>query len=122
MVTEPRQSIEPTYDHRKTGDRFTVETRENDSHVDLKRMPDPFLNHTVHVRGWRNAFRVLLCRYKLTVLVGGDQDIVEDVCELNNDYKGVPGSTRRREWEKQFDRGLHDFAARITEHEDDEQP
>lgn len=90
-----RISIAPTYDHRQTGDRFTLKSYECDRKHDDLTMPDPFVNHTVHVRGWRNALRVLLRRYKYVVVVGGDPEIVEDVLELNDDYKGQPGSTRR---------------------------
>jgi hypothetical protein len=112
-----RESIDPTYDSREMGERFTVETRESGGWREVKTMPDPFVNHTLHVRGWRNALRVLLRRYSVTVIVGGDRDIVEDVCELDNDYKGIHGSSRHREWDENMEQALGDFAARLGEHD-----
>lgn len=113
-----RKSIEPTYDSRETGERFTIETRENDVRLDHKPMPDPFVNHTVHVRGWRNALRVLRRRYHLTVAVGGDREIVEDVSELDGNYTGRHDSTRKSDWHDELNGKLGDFAARLAEHDD----
>ena len=115
----PRQSIEPTYNREKTGDRFTVEIRENDRRLSIESMPDPFVNATVSPRGWRVALAVLRRRYSVTVVVGGDRDIVEDVCELDDDYKGGFGSSRRAEWDQRLEGALHDFAAVLGEHSDD---
>lgn len=112
-----RQSIEPTYDRTKTGDRFTLEIRENGKRLSAERMPDPFHNTTIHPRGWRAALAVLLHRYKITVIVDGDRDIVEDVLELDDDYKGLPNSTRWQEWDQRVDRALGDFAAKLGEHD-----
>lgn len=114
-----RQSIQPTYDRLKTGDRFTLEIRENDRRLSLATIPDPFHNTTIRPRGWRVALAVLLRRYKVTVIVGGDPEIVEDVTELDSDYLGRFGSSRRQEWDAQMNQSLGDFAARIGEHTDD---
>ena len=80
-------------------------------------MPDPFHNTTIHPRGWRAALAVLLRRCTFTVIVGGDSEIVEDVCELDGDYLGRFGSTRRAEWDARLDGALHDLAAREAEHD-----
>jgi hypothetical protein len=117
-----RKSIEPTYDSRVTGEAYTVEVREGDERLDRHAIADPFVNTTVHVRGWRNAWAVLRRRYRCSVHVSADHDRVEDVFELNDDYKGQRGSTRRAEWDSSFNRSLGDFAAVIAEHEDDEPP
>lgn len=114
-----RRSIQPTYDRSKTGDRFTLEIRENGQRLSVESMSDPFHNTRIHPRGWRAALGVLLRRYEVTVIVGGDHDIVEDVMELDDDYKGEHGSTRRTEWDGQFQRALVDFAARAGETTDD---
>jgi hypothetical protein len=114
-----RQSIAPTYDSRETGDAYIVEVREQGKRLDRHAIPDPFVNTTVHPRGWRVAWAVLRKRYEVSVHVSADHDRVEDIFELNDDYKGQKGSTRRSEWDEQFQRGLGDFAAVIAEHEDD---
>lgn len=112
-----RQSIPPTYDHRETGDRYTVTTWECDRKLSTTAITDPFVSQTVHVRGWRNALRVLFRRYKVCVTVSGDHSIIEDVMELNNDYTGEHGSSRRVEWDSQLQGALLDFAARAEEHD-----
>jgi hypothetical protein len=96
-----------------------VEVRENGRRLSVDPMPDPFHNTTIRPRGWRVAIAVLRRRYEVSVHVGGDRDIVEDVLELDDDYKGEPGSTRRVEWDGQFQQMLGDFAARAGEATDD---
>lgn len=104
-----RRSIEPTYDHRQTGDRFTVETRVGDRRVSLEPSRDPFVHTRVTV-GLRDLLRGLLRRR-----LGGDADIVEDVSELDADYAGRHGrspsssSTRRAEWKEQLEGALRSF-------------
>lgn len=115
-----RQSIAPTYDTRESGWPYTLEVREGVKRIDRQQVGDPFINTTVRVRGWRNALRVLLRRYECSVHVSAPHDRVEDVTELDNDYKGEQGSTRRAEWDAQLQRGLGDFAAVLAEHEDED--
>lgn len=104
-----RQSIAPTYDHRETGDRFSVETRVNDRRVSVVSCRDPFVFHRVTV-GWRDLLRGLLRRrLEVVVLVGGDRDIVEDVMELDDDYAGAHGSSRRAEFKASLNRALAEF-------------
>lgn len=92
-----RQSIPPTYDHRQTGDRFTVATRVNGRPIGETLTRDPFVNHRVTV-GWPDLLRALLHRRLVVeVLVSGDHGIVEDVSELDSDYLGF-NCTRRDEW------------------------
>lgn len=111
-----RQSIAPTYDHRETGDRFTVETRLNDHRIGMTTIRDPFVTHRVTI-GWRGLLRGLLRgRVAVTVIVGGDRGIVDDVMELDADCLTF-GSTRRQEWNAQVQRSLGDLAAREAEHE-----
>ncbi len=100
-----RQSIQPTYDHRKTGDRFTVETRVNDRRVSLTPTRDPFVCHRVTI-GWRGLLTGLLRRSLVVeVLVGGDREIVDDVMELDADCL-TDNSTRRGEWNEQIQGAL----------------
>lgn len=114
-----RQSIEPTYDSRESGDAYTVEVREQGKRLDRHAIADPFVNTMVHPRGWRAAWAVLRKRYRVSVHVSADPDRVEDTLELNDDYKGQKGSTRRSEWDAQFHRGLGDFAVVLAERDDD---
>lgn len=115
MSSPKRQSIDPTYDHRETGDRFTVTTLINGRRLDEKTIRDPFVFHRVTV-GWRDLLRSLV-RLRLTVevTVGGDREIVDDVMELDADCL-THNSTRRDEWNAGIERGLGDFAARGDDH------
>lgn len=94
-----RQSIEATYDSRDTGYRFHVTTEVGDRTIAFRQpVPDPFVRTTVRVGLW-DALRSLARRrhVEVTVLVGGDVDVMNDVVEL--DYNTlVPGSTRRDDW------------------------
>ena len=103
-----RQSIEPTYDHQATGDRYNVDTRVGDRHVSHVPCRDPFVHHRVVV-GWRDLLRGLLRgRLEVTVVVGGDSSVVEDVLELDADYLGT-NCTRR----DQFNAKLHQALERV---------
>ncbi len=99
-----RQSIEPTYDHRVTGDRFTVETRINGRRLNEITTRDPFVHHRV-VIGWRDLLRFAIQGREVTVIVGGDRGIVDDVMELDADCLTY-NSTRRTEWTAQVHRAL----------------
>jgi hypothetical protein len=109
-------SIQPTFDSRVVGEPYTVEVRENGRRLSLRQMPDPFHNTTVRPRGWRVALGVLLRRYEVSVHVGAPRQLVEDVMELDDNYKGDRGSKRRAEWDAGFQQALGDFAARAGEH------
>jgi hypothetical protein len=112
-----RRSIEPTYDREKTGDAYSLEIRENGRRLSVEQMPDPFHTTAIRVRGWRNAWRVFRKRYVVDVIVGADSERVEDVLELDESYLGIPGSTRRADWDRHLNRSLGDFAARLAEHD-----
>lgn len=100
-----RRSIDATYDSRDTGHRFHITTRVGDKTVTFQRpMPDPFVRTIVRVGLW-DALRALLRGrpVEVTVIVGADPEVVNDVLEL--DYNSlIPGSTRRDEW----DQHIHD--------------
>ncbi len=113
-----RDSIQPTYDMRKTGCRFSVGTAVAGRALPTVEMPDPFMYHRVTV-GWRDLLRGLFRRHlEVIVTVTADPDMVEDVLELNADYLGITRSTRRQEWNAHLECSLSDFAAQIPEHED----
>lgn len=118
IVSRPkRQSITPTYDHRETGDRFTVETRINDQRLNEVATRDPFVHHRV-VIGWRDLLGFVLRGRTVTMILGGDPEIVDDVMELDADCL-TTHSTRRDEWNAHIEQGLGDFAARLAEQSDD---
>lgn len=102
-MTTKRQSIQPTYDSRETGDRYRVTTQIGDRTIAFhKPISDPFVHTTVTV-GWPDLLRGLLRRHlTVTVIVDGDREIVDDVLELDANTL-VAGSTRREE----FNRGIH---------------
>ena len=91
-------------------DVYRITTRENGCLVSVIPMADPFVNHCVRVRGWRNAVRVLFRRYELTVHIDADSDRVERVLELDPDHIGPPGSPSRRAWNAQLAGALNRFA------------
>lgn len=112
-----RQSIAPTYDHRETGDRFTVETRINGTRLNEITTRDPFIHHRV-VIGWRDLFRFVFGGREVVVVVGGESGIVDDVLELDADCLTF-NSTRRNEWNESVQCSLRDFAAVAGEHASD---
>lgn len=113
-----RQSIQPTYDHRETGDRFEVETRINGTRLSVTPTRDPFVHHRV-VIGWRDLLRGFLRRrLEIVVIVGGDPEIVDDVMELDADCLTF-NSTRRVEWNAHIQCRLGDFGAVLAEHDGD---
>jgi hypothetical protein len=104
-----RQSIAPTYDHRETGDRFTVETRLNGRQVSVTPTRNPFIYHRLTV-GRRDLLRSLLQGQAVVeVLVSGDAAIVDDVMELDADCLTM-NSTRRDEWNVQVNDALLSLA------------
>ena len=90
-----RNSIRATYDSRETGPRYHVTTQVGDRTVGFRvRVPDPFVRHVVTV-GWPDLLRGLLRRrLRVTVIVGGDPDVMNDVLELDSNQL-VPDSTRQ---------------------------
>lgn len=96
-----RVSIQPTYDSRETGPRYHVTTRIGDRTISFEKpLQDPFVNNRVTV-GWPDLLRALLHRrLEVTVIVGGDRDVVEDVFELDAEWLGSD-STRRDEFTTQ---------------------
>lgn len=101
-----RQSIEPTYDSRKTGPRFHVTSTIDARPVAfMEPIQDPFVNHTIRI-GWRDLLRGLFRRgLVVTVVVGGDKGIVDDVLELDADTL-VANSTRRDEYNRGISRAF----------------
>lgn len=107
-----RMSIEPTYDSRETGPRYHVSTRIGDRTTSLQEpIPDPFVSTTVTL-GWRQVAGFLLRRQRprVTVLVGGDRDVIEDVLELDGNYLGQ-NCTRRDEFNVTLGAAMHTLAA-----------
>lgn len=107
-----RQSIDATHDSRDTGERFHVTTQVGDRTISFqRRIPDPFVRVTVRVGIWH-----VLCAFLrfqpaiVTVIVGADPDVMDDVLEL--DYNTLtPSSTRRQEWDAHV-RGVLTMMAR----------
>jgi len=105
-----RNSIRPTYDSRETGPRYHVTTRIGDRTIEFqKRVDDPFVSHRVTI-GWPDLLRGLLRRrLAVTVMVGGDPDVINDVLELD-DNQLVPGSTRQAAFRSHVNEAIGRFA------------
>ena len=120
MTGEPtRQSIEPTYDSRETGPRYHVTVALNDKPIKfMHKIDDPFVTETIHVH-WTDLLRGLLRRgLKVSVSVGGDREICDDVLELDADTL-VPGSTRRQEFNASLNRSMRRMLAPTDGADDD---
>lgn len=105
-----RQSISPTYDSRETGPRYHVTTRIGNETIQFEhRIPDPFVRHTVTVARrdlWRGLLRG---RLDITVLIGADPDVMEDVLELDANQLGQ-NCTRRDE----FNAGVNEAISKTS--------
>jgi hypothetical protein len=102
-----RQSIQPTtYDSRETGPRYHVTTRIDDRTTVFRTpLDDPFVRHIVHL-GWRDLLRGLLGRrLTVTVMVGADVDVMDDVMELDANTL-LLNCTRRDEFNQQINNAL----------------
>ncbi len=114
-----RLSIASTYDHRKTGDRYSVSSRLGGETIcDRKPIADPFVRHRVIVHWW-DAIKCILRHGNITVEVSvdGDDAIMEDVLELDENYIGH-GSTRRAEFRAGIERALSEVGAEEREGDD----
>ena len=105
-------SIQPTYDSRETGPRYHVTSRIDSRPVAFQEpINDPFVRHTVHL-GWRDLLRGLVRRrLTVTVLVSGDQEVMDDVMELDANAL-VPGRERHAEFRRDLSRAM----VRATHH------
>lgn len=93
-----RVSIQPTYDSRESGLPYTVTTRVGDRTISFEKpIQDPFVTQRVTI-GWPDLLRGLLRRrLVVTVIVGGDRNVIDDVLELDANWLGG-NSTRRDEF------------------------
>lgn len=90
-----RNSVKATYDSRETGPRFYVTTEIGDRTIAFREpIADPFVRTTVTV-GREDLLRALEegGELKVTVNVGADTEMVNDVLELD-DNTLVKGRTR----------------------------
>lgn len=109
-----RKSIEPTYDSRETGPQYHVTAFVDDRLVNDEMhvpIPDPFSNTTVII-GWSDALKAALRHrpIKVSVSIGATRDRVEDVLELDDNYRGMPGSTRHSDFDESINQALRDLA------------
>ena len=101
-----RRSIQPTYDHRETGDRFYVETRVDGDPVGKTTCRDPFVFHRVTVKlGLRHLLRR---KVEVVMIVGADHEMVDDVMELDADCL-TNDSSRRHEFNADLNVLLRDI-------------
>jgi hypothetical protein len=94
-MSDLHPSVRATYDSRETGPRYHVTSWLGDRPVAFQHpVDDPFVNHTVTI-GWPDLLRGLLHRHlTVTVVVGGDPEVMDDVMELDGNNL-VPGRTRQ---------------------------
>lgn len=106
-----RLSIQPTYDQRETGERYSITTFVAGSKLSETKLPDPFVRHTVRVSFW-DAIKSLLRtgHVEVYIRIDGDVEIIEDIMELDSNYIGH-GSTRHREFHQSIEHALEDHVS-----------
>ena len=102
-----RRSIMPTYDSRRIGPPYTIQSRVNGVFVDQTHPAfDPFHSTRISVN-WRDILRAWVRGKPLVVevSVSAHPSIMEDVLELDCNYLGS-GSTRRADFEAGIETAL----------------
>ena len=89
--------------------KYTVVTRLNGRRICARKIPYPFARHTVHISLW-DTLKGLLRGLTVEVTVSADRDTEEAVLELNPDYRGLPGSERRKQCDAEMNEALGRFA------------
>jgi hypothetical protein len=86
-MNTPRPQIAPSYDSAQTGPRYWITSRVNNRTVVFREpLQDPFVAHRVSISN-RGLLRALATgRLDVTVIIGADADMVEDVLELDAQY------------------------------------
>jgi hypothetical protein len=104
VTRDLRPSVRATYDSRESGRRYWVTTEIGDRTVTFREpVDDPFVRTRVRV-GWVDLVRGLVRGHlTVTVAVGGDRHIVDDVLELDENTL-VKGRTR----EAAFRQSIHE--------------
>jgi len=106
----------PIYDSRETGPRYHVTSRIEDHTITFQApIEDPFVRHTIRIH-WRDLLSHLLHFRRfltVTVIVGGDLDVMEAVLELDENYLGPRGSERHQKFNERLNRAM-------VQHVDDE--
>lgn len=106
-MTRPlRPSVRATYDSRQTGPRYHVTSWVNDRPVvHMQPVDDPFVRHTVNLH-WRDLLRGLLRRrLSVTVTIGGDIEVMDDVLELDENTL-ISGRTRHAAFHSHINESL----------------
>ena len=109
------REVQPTFDSRERPDPYTLETivamrTGYRLFSESRTIPDPFVTHRVTLGLWHRICAVFDGMI-VEVRVSAPPDICEDVMELNDDYRGQPGSPRRNRVDAEFNDALHRFAA-----------
>jgi hypothetical protein len=102
------------FDSRKDASPYFLTTSVNGNTVDWRKpMSDPFHYTKLTTKfGWRDRLRILVGRpVTVCVSVHATPAVVEGVLELDENYRGQPGSQRRRE----ADAELHAALAAVGE-------
>lgn len=110
-MDELHPSVRATYDSRETGPRYWVTTQVEDRTVTFQQpLDDPFARTRVHL-GWRDLLRGLFRRHLVvTVTIGGDQEIMHDVLELDENQL-IRGRTRQAAFQQSIHGKLASFDA-----------
>lgn len=89
-----RNSVRATYDSAETGPRFWVTVLFDDQVVEERRpLVHPFLHYTVKITWWARLASLVRRHMSMTVIVGGDDEVMRDVFELDDQIL-IPGRTR----------------------------
>ena len=111
----------PIYDSRKDGYQFIIKTDVDLSDEPLYRaveeLDDPFVRHVVKVRFslWERVRVLFGANTDVTIRLDASKPVQEAVLELDDNYRGMPGSARRRECEQDTQRALSRFASDLPD-------
>jgi len=107
-------SQKPVFDSRVDGLQYWVTTFADDKPIGVcESIDDPFVSQTVTTHfAWRDRLAILFGKeWVVRVNVGGTRKITEAVLELDDNYRGEPGSERRAECDAQLHQALKDFGS-----------
>ena len=113
-VAEARWT-DPVYDSRQSGPPYRLTTTTSEGYRHEQQLDDPFHTTTVMV-GRRSLLRAILRgRLEVGVSIHAPHDISEAVLELDGNYRGEPGSERRRQCDERLASALSEFARPIDD-------
>ena len=112
---------QPIYDSRKDGRQFIIKTdvdlSDDPIYRAVEELDDPFVRQIVKVRFcfWDRVRVLFGAKTDVTIRLDASKPVQEAVLELDDNYRGMPGSARHRECEQDMQRALSRFASGLPD-------